>query len=46
MTPEQLDAGARWATRFGRYPARTEQDRLDDFERSEQQDENERYRGR
>lgn len=42
----QMAAGRRWAARYRRYPARTEQERLDDFETAEQRDENERYRGR
>lgn len=44
MTPEQLDAGKRWAARYRRYPARTDAERLEDFERAEQINENERNR--
>ena len=48
MNPRLLAAGERWARGYRRrhQPARTDQDRLDDFAIAEHADENERWRGR
>lgn len=40
----QMAAGRRWAAKYRRYPARTNQERLDDFTRVEALHEAERDR--
>jgi len=40
----QYAAGRRWADRWARYPAASNDERLADFEAAEQQDETERNR--
>ena len=40
----ELARGRKWADKWARWPAHTEQDRLDDFAAAEAADENEKWK--